>query len=194
MKKLLVGILVLAVFSGCAPVPADIVVESPVAGSVVSSPLAISGEAKGGWFFEGSFPVYLLDANGEELAASYVTAQSNWMTADFVDFTGSLEFSPTTESGTLLFKNDNPSGLAENEVSFELPVKFEVDERALVEIYIRTNIGDLNPTAPVLGGSWYVVGLNFLEDGVVEVLAEDGHIQSEFTVEYVIEDGEVRVL
>ncbi|MBP7670736.1 hypothetical protein KA119_00390 [Candidatus Gracilibacteria bacterium] len=193
MKKLLVGVLVLAVFSGCTPVPVDIVVESPVADSVVSSPLAISGEAKGGWFFEGSFPVYLLDANGEELAASYVTAQSNWMTADFVDFTGSLDFVATTERGTLLFKNDNPSGLAENEVSFEVPVRFGVDEKVLVEDYIRANIGDLNPTAPVLGGSWYVLTVEFLADNQVKVVAEDGHIQSEFTAKYFVDGKGVKL-
>lgn len=193
MKKLFAGIFMLVIFTGCTPVPTDIVVESPIEGSVVSSPLMISGEAKGRWFFEGSFPVYLLDANGEKLAASYVTAQSNWMTADFVEFAGSLDFVARTESGTLVFKNDNPSGLAENEVSFEVPVKFEVDDEALVEDYIRANIGDLNPTAAVLGGSWYVVEVNFLESGEVEVLAEDGHIQSKFTAKYFVEDGEVRV-
>ncbi len=93
----------------------------------------------------------------------------------------------------MLFKNDNPSGLAENEVSFEVPVRFGVDEKVLVEDYIRANIGDLNPTAPVLGGSWYVLTVEFLADNQVKVVAEDGHIQSEFTAKYFVDGKGVKL-
>jgi len=42
-----------------------------------------------------------------------------------VPFTTELEFkTPTTETGFLLFKNANPSGLPEQEMTFEMPITF----------------------------------------------------------------------
>lgn len=65
-----------------------------------------------------------------------------------------------------------------------------VDEKKMVENYIRDNIADINPVEPVLGGQWYVVDLNFEEENVM-VEAEDGHIVSEFKAKYEVEEGEV---
>lgn len=103
-----------------------IVVTLPKANQIVTSPLTISGQARGTWFFEASFPVRLLDGDGRELAVAPAQAQSNWMTQEFVPFVAQLRFSkPATATGTLVLEKDNPSGLAENADELRLPVRFE---------------------------------------------------------------------
>ncbi len=105
---------------------ADIIrLASPQAGQLVASPLEVTGEARGTWYFEASFPVKLLDANGTELAAVPAQAQSDWMTKNFVPFKAKLAFqTPATSTGTLVLKKDNPSGLPENDDELRVPVKF----------------------------------------------------------------------
>jgi hypothetical protein len=103
-----------------------IVVVSPLPSSTVSSPLMITGKAKGPWFFEASFPVELLDANGTTIARCAAQAEEDWMTENFVPFTASLVFrAPTAGStGTLILRKDNPSGLPEYDDEVGIPVKF----------------------------------------------------------------------
>ncbi len=90
----------------------------------ISSPLEITGSAKGTWFFEGSFPVRLLDENNVVITTSPAQSQSDWMTEDFVPFTATLNFTTTSATGTLVFAKDNPSGLPENDAAYEVPVTF----------------------------------------------------------------------
>mgnify|MGYP001570776670 CR=1 FL=1 len=100
-------------------------VDTPLADAVISSPLTISGAARGTWYFEASFPIKLLDGSGKEIAVAIAQAQSDWMTTEFVPFSAILTFTaPTTSNGTLVFHKDNPSGLPENDDSFSLPIKF----------------------------------------------------------------------
>lgn len=107
--------------------------KNPNIGDVISSPLVIEGEARGNWFFEASFPVKIIDSNGNDLAVKPATATSdtpngevNWMTTEFVPFTVSLEFNPPKETniGFLILKKDNPSGLPENENEIQIPIRF----------------------------------------------------------------------
>jgi hypothetical protein len=99
---------------------------TPLANSIIKSPLTIRGEARGNWYFEASFPVKLYDANGKELLATPVMARGDWMTTDFVPFEAVLTFStPTTDTGTLVLEKDNPSGLAEHADSITIPVRFK---------------------------------------------------------------------
>jgi len=103
-----------------------IVVTFPKSNEVISSPLEIKGEARGYWFFESSFPVYLKNENGEILASGIATADGDWMTEDFVPFTATLTFDQkNVENGILVLNKDNPSGLPENDDSLEIPVKFK---------------------------------------------------------------------
>ncbi|MFZ3073899.1 MAG: Gmad2 immunoglobulin-like domain-containing protein [Minisyncoccales bacterium] len=102
-----------------------IVVDSPRPNSVVKSPLAITGKARGTWYFEASFPVQVVNANNNVLGQIPAQAQGDWMTEDFVPFTAQLEFAtPTTATGNLILKNDNPSGLPANDKQLVIPVKF----------------------------------------------------------------------
>lgn len=101
-------------------------VVSPTLNAIISSPFSISGEARGQWFFEGSFPAKLLDANGKEIAVIPITAQGEWMTTDFVPFSGSMMFGKVnTKKGTLVLQKDNPSGLIENSAQIEIPIIFD---------------------------------------------------------------------
>jgi hypothetical protein len=103
-----------------------IVVASPLANALVTSPLTITGQARGPWYFEASFPVMILDANGEKLGVHYAQAEGDWMTTEFVPFTSTLTFeAPTTDTGTLVLLKDNPSGLPEHEDSISIPVRFK---------------------------------------------------------------------
>lgn len=107
---------------------------SPKVNEVVKSPLVITGEARGNWYFEASFPVRLLDANGNELAITPAQAKGDWMTTNFVPFEATLIFpQPTTATGVLVLEKDNPSGLPENDAEVRIPIKFNLlDERLAV--------------------------------------------------------------
>ena len=103
----------------------NINVSSPQPNSVVSSPLTVTGEARGTWYFEASFPVKLYDANNNLLAQAPAQALSDWMTTDFVSFSVTLTFpTPSTQTGTLVLEKDNPSGLPQNDDSVSIPVSF----------------------------------------------------------------------
>lgn len=103
--------------------------ESPRPNETISSPLIIRGEARGTWFFEASFPVTLVNWDGLIIAESFATAQSEWMTTDFVPFEAKIEFEfdPNTYSnrGFLILRKDNPSGLPEHDDALEIPIYFE---------------------------------------------------------------------
>jgi len=104
----------------------DIIVDSPKVNSEVGEKIAISGKAKGNWFFEASFPIQLQDPEGNILATGTASANGDWMTENFVPFSASLSFSiPTTTGyGIIIFKNDNPSGDPARDKTFEVPVSF----------------------------------------------------------------------
>lgn len=101
-------------------------VTSPTPNQKISSPLTISGEARGYWYFEASFPAELVDSNGVILWQGPVQASTDWMTENFVPFEIQIPFiKPAGEtSGKLILHKDNPSGLPENDDSIEIPVSF----------------------------------------------------------------------
>jgi len=100
-------------------------VSQPRPNDLIASPLEIKGEARGYWYFEASFPVKLLDANGTEIGLGIAQAKSDWMIEDFVPFEVKIEFqNPKTKKGTLVLKKDNPSGLPENDDELRIPVYF----------------------------------------------------------------------
>jgi len=113
-----------------------------VAGGSVRSPLQVVGEARGPWFFEASFPVTLLDANGSVLAQSPAQASGEWMTEGLVPFAAQLSFPPpTTPTGTLVLTKNNPTGLPEHADEVRMTVHFDAAGRGAapsaesVEIY-----------------------------------------------------------
>jgi hypothetical protein len=101
-------------------------VSTPAPGGTAGSPLVVTGEARGTWYFEASFPYELRDASGNVIAQGPVQAAGDWMTTDFVPFSVSITYPPQAagSAGTLILKKDNPSGLPENEKSLTIPVVF----------------------------------------------------------------------
>ena len=88
------------------------------------SPLVVTGEARGFWFFEASFPVKLVDEQGNLIVQGIAQAQDEWMTENFVPFKVTLEFSTFATSGFLVLEKDNPSGLPENADEIRAPIRF----------------------------------------------------------------------
>lgn len=100
--------------------------DKPYPNQVIASPLIIEGKARGTWYFEADFPIRLYNANDEEIAVGFGTAQGEWMTEDFVSFSAELEFdSPQTSTGTLVLERDNPADLPDQDQKLVVPVKFE---------------------------------------------------------------------
>lgn len=101
-------------------------------GQTISSPLVIRGKARGSWFFEGSFPILLVNWDGLIIAEAIAQAEGEWMTEDFVPFRAELFFTkpenPTNQNyarrGAIIFKRDNPSGLPEHDDAYELSINF----------------------------------------------------------------------
>lgn len=100
-------------------------VESPRPNTEISSPIIIKGKARGTWFFEGSFPIKLLDDKNVVIANTIAKADGEWMTQNFVPFTAILPFSSSgAKKGKLILQKDNPSALPENEDFLEIPLRF----------------------------------------------------------------------
>jgi hypothetical protein len=106
--------------------PQMIEVTSPLPDTSMTSPMTLTGKARGPWYFEASFPIELRDANNVLIAKAVGQAQGDWMTEDFVPFTATLTFppQPAGSQGVLTFKNDNPSGEPQNSMMFDVPVIF----------------------------------------------------------------------
>jgi len=100
-------------------------VDSPLPNEIISSPLEISGEARGFWFFEGDFPIKFIDSSGNLLGTAIAQAKTDWMTEEFVQFEAILIFdSSETKNGDLFFVKDNPSDISEYDDELRIPVKF----------------------------------------------------------------------
>ncbi len=106
-------------------IPDLIIVKEPMGNSVVKSPLVVSGEARGLWFFEGSAPVRIVLADGSIIGSSNLTA-GEWMTEEFVPYSGTVEFVVPLDAdrGFVVINRANPSGLPENDQRLSIPVRF----------------------------------------------------------------------
>ena len=103
-----------------------IVVDLPYPDAVTGKDFSVIGKARGTWFFEASFPIKVLDKDGNTLATAIAQAQSDWMTENFVPFKADVKI-PQSYIGkaTLILKKDNPSGLPEHDASISFPINIE---------------------------------------------------------------------
>lgn len=103
-----------------------IVVELPYPGAVTGKTFSVIGKARGNWFFEASFPLEVLDKDGNILFAGIGQATSDWMTTEFVPFKADITI-PATYIGpaTLVLRKDNPSGEAQYDASISFPFTIE---------------------------------------------------------------------
>jgi len=112
-------------------------------GQVVVSPLVIKGRVFGGnWIgFEGQVgTVDLIGSDGTKLGSAILTAVSDWMQLP-IDFQAILVFE-AAEDGTasLVFHNENPSGLPERDETMNLPLTVSGAKRK-VAIYLGKQSG-----------------------------------------------------
>lgn len=106
---------------------ADLIeVVSPLPGAIVGNSFSITGQARGTYYFEASFPVVILGASDEVLVQTYATAQEDWMTENFVPFRADITL-PGSYGGPakILLKKDNPSGLSEHDATTSFDVVIE---------------------------------------------------------------------
>src|SRR3989344_6517846 len=69
----------------------NIKVDLPFPDAVVGKEFSVIGQARGGWYFEASFTVQVLDKNGNQLAIVPAQAEGEWMTENFVPFKADLK-------------------------------------------------------------------------------------------------------
>jgi hypothetical protein len=104
----------------------DLVFLSIVPNVKVAGILNLTGEIKGGYFFEGNILINVLDVNKNVLKQGYGIATTEWMTAGPVSFTTSVDFTGLSAGPAYLeIHNDNASGLPENDKSILVPVIIE---------------------------------------------------------------------
>ncbi len=109
---------------------APLSLNEPAADQTIELPLTVIGEAPGTWFFEGSFPLRLVDESGTELASGIAEADGDWMREEPVAFRGTLEATEGTAAAPagavqLILEKANPSGLPENAASRTVPLRLE---------------------------------------------------------------------
>ncbi|WP_300375956.1 Gmad2 immunoglobulin-like domain-containing protein [Henriciella sp.] len=95
-----------------ASIPAEMVIDNPQPGAEVTSPIQLGGSVPGTWYFEGSFPLEIVTAEGEVITEHYASSQGEWMTEKPVKFESEIEFSVSQPTqATLVLREDDPSGL-----------------------------------------------------------------------------------
>ena len=115
------------------PAPASkddlIVLESPLPKTLISSPLVVKGRARGNWFFEGSFPIEMVNWDGLIIGEGYATAQGEWMTTEYVPFEGTITFTRPldeySDKGWIILKKDNPSGESKFDNALEVEIQYK---------------------------------------------------------------------
>jgi spore germination protein GerM len=124
-----------------------LVVNFPVANQKISSPLKIAGYVNGqGWSgFEGQVgTVTLLDYKGNELATAVLKATTGWTQLP-TQFEADIDFTAANSGpATLLFKNENASGISEKDKEFSLQVQIvagqaETPETMEVSVFFSNN-------------------------------------------------------
>ncbi|MFH1030692.1 MAG: GerMN domain-containing protein [bacterium] len=115
-------------------------VEIPKPDDIIFSPLTVKGEARGNWFFEGSFPVKLYNENNNLLSVSIAQAKGEWMTENLVPFEAEIVFdNPGQGKGTLVFEKDNPSDMPELDDELRIPVFFGSQDPLSVKVYFNNS-------------------------------------------------------
>ncbi len=104
------------------PLHARVSVTSPKSGALVGKTFTVSGFAPGPWFFEASFPIQVRDNENSKIGQGIAQAQGDWMTTGLVPFSVTITVNNYSGPAMLVLLRDNPSGLPENDDSFEIPI------------------------------------------------------------------------
>lgn len=111
--------------------PDLLVVSSPLPETLISdSPLVIRGKARGKWFFEATAPVSVVNWDGLIIGEGYIKVNEgyDWMTTDFVPFTGTISYDATAlgpyNYGFVILKKNNASDDPQFDDSLEFKILF----------------------------------------------------------------------
>ncbi len=149
---ILAGVLLLPKNNKQNPPPnvTGIQVALPKANEEIFSPLKITGITNGdGWNgFEGQVgTVRLFDSTGNQLSLGILTATTDWMNPP-VNFETTLEFNVLADGdGTLVFKNENASGLPDKDKQLVFPVKIKKGSGETTTVKAYFNNSGLDPEA-----------------------------------------------
>lgn len=106
-----------------------ITLESPLPKSLVTSPFVVKGKARGNWFFEGSFPIEVVNWDGLIIGEGYATAKGEWMTTEYVPFEGTITFTRPendySDKGWIILKKDNPSDDPALDNALEVEIQYK---------------------------------------------------------------------
>lgn len=106
------------------------ILATPAANAAISSPVHMTGHARGTWYFEASLPIEILAPDGSVLGTGHAEATGDWMTTEFVPFTADVSFvAGSSTSGFIRIKNDNPSGDPARDKHIDIPVVFAPTSR-----------------------------------------------------------------
>lgn len=133
---------------------------SPRLNEAISSPVVISGEAKGGWYFEVSFPVKIVDQDGTVLGSAPAVAIGSWMTTSTVPFEAAINFAkPRSANGTIVLTKDNPSGLPENEGFVIVPIKFAAtsSDSQVVKVFFGSKFAEAGSECDVIYPAYRII-------------------------------------
>lgn len=107
----------------------DIQVTLPFPGAVTGKDFSVRGKARGYWFFEASFPVFLFDPEGNQIAVGLAAPEppgTEWMTTEFVNFKADVVVPPEfIGPAILVVARDNASGLPEHDAHVSFPITVE---------------------------------------------------------------------
>lgn len=165
-----------------------IVVSSPKAGDTLdaASGFTLTGKAVGQWFFEASAPVRIYNSNGILLTTTFISAQGDWMTTDFVDFKGEVApfLTKGATEGFVQFENDNPSDNEGSRYVYKVNIKFPPQETQSIKLYFGNTIKNPNtidcslvyPAERIVGkvDSIGTLALNLLAKGPSDSEASSG--------------------
>jgi len=102
-----------------------IVVDLPFPGAVTGKEFKVVGKARA-FYFEGSFPVEVLDKDGKRLFIGPAQAEGEWMVDAFVPFSIDVKIPDTyTGPATLVLHKDNPSDMRQYDASMSFPFTIE---------------------------------------------------------------------
>jgi len=135
-------------FNNLKEIKKGITVNNPKADEKITSPAKVSGYVNGdGWIgFEGQVgTVELVDENNNSLGIAVLTAKTEWTSLP-IEFETNLEFNKINEGkGTLIFRNENPSGIDSNSRELRLPVLIGVSSIETIKLKAYFNNNNLDP-------------------------------------------------
>ena len=101
---------------------ANVNVSAPLPNTAVNKSFTVTGQARGTWYFEASFPVQVRDPDNDLVGQGIAQATADWMTTEFVPFTATVTVAGYYGPADLVLIKDNPSGLPENDDAVWFPI------------------------------------------------------------------------